>query len=783
MISITLNNIDNSLSKRLASCLLVLAFFTLSINGFAQIPAGKSMMSGQMNINQLSDQQIIQIWQQTQKQGMSESEAINSLVKQGLSPSDVNTFKKRLVQIQGGPKSKYTLQNAVRDTTEFMRDSSWVMVVPQAKKQSSYYGYDFFSNPNPNFEPNLRISTPQNYLLGPDDVLTITLTGLNERTITAPIDPQGNMLIPYAGIVSLNGLTIEQSVQRLKLKLKPIYPAIASGKTFVQITLTNVKSIRIAIIGEAARPGNYEISSLASFFNVLYLSGGPTQNGSLRKIELIRNNKVKETIDFYSFLQKGILDINLHLEDQDIIRFPIYTKRASIAGAVKNPAIYELLEKETLQDLIKYAGGLGDSASNNPARAIQISDKERIVKDVAVNDFNNYLPHNADSIFIDKIARSISNKVFITGAVYQPGSYEQKNGLMLSALIQSAGGILNNTTITKGLIKRLKNASERELIAFNVSDIITHKALDIPITLNDSVFIIAKEDLQDNQMVTVNGFVRNPGSFVFQQGMTIEDLIVLAGGFNLHADNKKVQVSRLLKNKSDTLANQLLSVFNVLVDSSLKSNNSISLEPFDYIQVPELLNYHVLGTVKVRGEVLYPGDYRLEKRNETVQDLLKSAGGISPFAKINDVQLFRNNLRVATNLLSENSNSQSPFLLQPEDSIYVPKNLPLVEVVGAVFNPMILNYESESMMSYISKAGGTTYKAYLKKAYVQYSNGINRKTKHFLFFRTYPTVLPGSKIIVPEKTAADSKGLTIGELSAAAGILTSLVTLAIALKL
>jgi len=197
-----------------------------------------------------------------------------------------------------------------------------------------------------------------------------------------------------------------------------------------------------------------------------------------------------------------------------------------------------------------------------------------------------------------------------------------------------------------------------------------------------------------------------------------------------------------------------------------------------------LLNYHVLGTVKVRGEVLYPGDYRLEKRNETIQDLLKSVGGISPYARINDVQVFRNNLRVATNLLSENSNSESPFLLQPDDSIFISKNLPLVEVKGAVFDPEILSYEpGTNMHGYIIKAGGITNKAALKRAYVQYSNGINRKAKHFLFFRSYPVILPGCKIIVPEKTAEDSRAFSLAEVTAAAGILTSLVTLAIALKL
>jgi protein involved in polysaccharide export with SLBB domain len=287
----------------------------------------------------------------------------------------------------------------------------------------------------------------------------------------------------------------------------------------------------------------------------------------------------------------------------------------------------------------------------------------------------------------------------------------------------------------------------------------------------------------DNPLITIAGLVKKPGSYVFHRGMTAEDLIVMAGGFNTNADNNKIQISRLQKNRADTLANQLIDLITVGIDSNLKSNNSIALEPFDYIMVPELLNYHVLGNVIVRGEVLYPGDYRLEKRNQTIQDVLKSAGGISPFAKLSDVQVFRNNLRVATNLLSETANSNNQFLLQPNDSIFIPKNVPFVEVKGAVFNPQILNYEGGSMYSYIVASGGATDKAHLKRAYIQYSNGINKKTRHFFFFRNFPRVQPGSKIIVPEKSPNERRVLSIGEISAIAGVLTSLVTLAISLKL
>ena len=235
------------------SLLKAVVFFVLIIFASSAVAQQKNLNGGQLNISQLSDQQIIQVWQQAQKAGMSESEAMSSLVKQGLSPNDVNTFKRRLIQIQSASKSKFTSQNLVKDSLDFIKDSSWVISVPQVKKSGNYYGYDFFSNPNANFEPNIRIATPKNFILGPDDVLSISLTGLNERNIDALIDAQGNTQLPYAGIISLSGLTIEQAAERIKLKLKKVYPAIKSGTTQVNISLSNVKSIRVSIIGDKER--------------------------------------------------------------------------------------------------------------------------------------------------------------------------------------------------------------------------------------------------------------------------------------------------------------------------------------------------------------------------------------------------------------------------------------------------------------------------------------------------------------------------------------------------
>ncbi len=738
-----------------------------------------------MKVGQMSDQQIMQIWQQAQKAGLSETDAMNMLVRKGLNPSEVNGFKKRLIQLQSSSKSKFNSQNIIRDTTDFLRDSSWVIEVPLRKKTTVNYGFDFFSNPGNSFEPNIRIATPKNYVLGADDELSISLTGLNETIVSAKVSPEGNIQIPYAGMVNVTGLTIEQATQRIKNKMKDVYPALSSGKTSLFINLSNIKSIRIAVIGEAERPGNYLVSAVASFFNVLYLSGGPAQNGSLRKIELIRNNKVMETVDFYSFLEKGVLNKEIRLEDQDVIRFPVYEKRVYLSGEVKRAAVYELLPKETLTDLIQYGGGFGDSATKDIAKIVTIGDREKKIRDITAGDFSYYIPHNADSVFFEKVLPRYSNRVILTGAVYRPGNYELTDHLSLAQLIKKADGLREDAFVNRGYIKRKKTDSERELISFNTKGIINGTESDIALLREDSVFVLAKDSLQDVPIVTIAGSVRTPGSFQYREGLALEDIILMAGGFTNDAANHKIEISRLEKNKADTLANKMIDVITVDVASDLQHRKAGTLlQPLDYIFVPRLLNYHTLGNIKIRGEVLYAGDYALERRDETVQEVLKRAGGITPYASMNDVQVYRRGLRVGTNLLSEEASRQKEkFLLQPDDSIYIPRNEPFVEVKGAVFNPQILSYEPGSFRSYISKVGGVTDKGNLKKSYIEYSNGINKKIRHFLFFSNYPKVLPGSKIIVPEKNNAERKGISIVEISAFTAILTALVSLASILKL
>lgn len=757
-------------------CALVLLFVGMGNLAHAQIPSQNNF-----KVSQLSDKQITQLWQRTQKAGMSENEAIEELVKRGMSPTEVNQFKKRLIQVQGTNKNAFTTQNSIRDTSAFLKDSSWVIAVPLAKKSSPYFGFEFFSNPNISFEPNFSMAPPKNYLVGPGDELTVTVTGANETDFTNIISKEGNYLLPYAGVVNLNGLTLEQATQKIKQKLKIAYPLISSGKTQVMVTVDNVKTMQVHVIGEAEKPGTYTVSSIANLFNVLYASGGPSANGSLRNIELIRNNKVIAQIDFYEFLLKGTLSKSLQLEHQDIIRFPVYQKRVSVNGQIKRAAIYELQEKETLQDLIVMAGGMGDTAYKEAVKVVQINNKERLLRDVPAADFAYFIPRNADSIYIDKVPAIYNNRIILAGAVNRPGNYELTKDLSLVKLIQKANGILEKAYTNRAAIFRRNPASyEQSIISFEVSDVLSGKSADILLAKDDSIHIYAKDQMEDKFTITVGGNVKNPGIFSFKKGISVEDAILLAGGFTNDAATHKVEISRLEKNKSDTLANKLIDLIRVEVDSSLSKRlgTQALLEPQDYIFVPRLLNYRNLGSVKIRGEVLYSGDYSLERRDETIQEIIKRAGGVTPNGSFANAQVYRNKLRVATTILSENEiGSDNRFLLLPGDSIHIPRNESFVEVQGQVFNQQIFAFESRRFKSYISNAGGITDKGNLKKSYIQYSNGVNKKIKSFLFVRFYPKVQPGSKIIVPEINPNEKKGLTVFELSALTGILTAIVSM------
>jgi protein involved in polysaccharide export with SLBB domain len=756
-----------------------IAVLTVSLLAFAGSLQAQDLKN--VKISQLSDQQMMQVWQQFNAKGMTESEAVKTMIQKGLSPNEVGVFKKRLLGIQAAQKAKFGAKAFIKDTSMFMNDSSWINEVPNVRPTSKYYGYDFFSNPNTDFQPNLNVATPQTYVLGVGDELVISLYGMNETEINAKVNKDGNIKVEYVGLIAVNGLTIEQAKQKISNRMASSYPALTMGRTKLNISLGDVRSIRVTVVGEVERPGAYQVSALATVFNVLYITGGPTERGTLRAINLVRDNKVINTIDLYPFLQKGIMPENIRLQDQDVLVFVPNLKRVALGGQVKRPMIYELLPTDNLQQAIDYAGGFNELAFTDRIKIVQQNSREKVFKDIEASSFANYIPQQNDSIYADKMEPSFENKVTITGAVVRPGQYGYTPNLSLKALLTKADGLRVDAFLSRAVIKRVGANKERSMVSVDLNKLNAGTQADISLQTEDSVIVFAKQDLIDQQYVTIEGNVRNPGKQLYRKGMTVEDLVALSGGFANDAAFHRVELSRLQIDKTDVLSNKLVEISKLNIDSAL-NNPDAKFELFaqDYIYVPRLLNSKFLGDVKVRGEVLFPGNFALERRDETIKDIIDRAGGLTQYGSLQDLQVFRNGTRIGVNL-HKNAEKDMALLMLPGDSLFISRNDPFVEITGAVYNPQLVRYNSSSFKSYISAAGGVKNKASLAKAYVQYGNGINRKSSRFLFMRFYPSVKPGSKIFIPEVPEKEST-FSVAQLGAITTIVSGLVTIAAILK-
>ncbi|HVW97758.1 MAG TPA: SLBB domain-containing protein [Mucilaginibacter sp.] len=771
---------------RINYLLYILLFALISIS----FPARSQEVSldniRNIKVASLSDEQITMAWKKLQDSGLSEQDAYKLLLQKGMPESEIEAFKDRVTLLglntKTGAKSGKSIEKKNIDFSRSVNDTV-VKPVPVRPAETpspaklQVYGSDFFNQTNLQFEPNFSVATPKGYVLGPGDEVIVLLTGLNESSVRTKVSPEGNLQIPYAGLVYVNGFTIEQATHLIKNKMAKVYPALNSGQSQLAVNLGDTRSIKITIIGEVKTPGSYTMSSLSTLFNALYNSGGPNQNGSLRNIELIRSNKVYKTVDFYNFLQKGVLDGNIRLEDQDVIHIPVYKKRVGINGEVKRPAIYELKDNENLEDLIKYAGGFTDIAYKGIAKVDQVTALEREVKDVPANLFSNYVPHNGDMVQIGAVTDRYANRIVLEGAVFRPGVYELTSGLTLSALIKSAQGLKPDAYMERGYIKRTMPDLEKRLISFNPAEIVSGRN-DVPLLREDSVMILNRDIFTPSQKVTIDGFVKKPSVITYRKGLKLADVVAMAGGFDDEAADHHIEISRIIKNRSDSVANQLVSTFVVNMDDSAASNE-IELQPMDFIYVPRLVNYHSLGNVSVMGEVVFPGDYAVQKRDETALDFLNRAGGVTPTGSLDNAQVFRKGVRVNVDLTktATGKKANSNMILMPGDSVYVPRTVTYVEVAGAVNNPQYINYHGHSFKYYINAAAGTTENARLKGAYIKYPDGLNQPVKHFLFFRSYPDVKPGSKIVVPEKNPDSRFKIGVGDIGAIATALTAIVSI------
>ena len=779
-----------------------------------------------VKVDDLSDAQIRQMIQRAESVGYSDAQLEQAAAAQGMKAEEIQKLRTRVEKIRkqsgttdtGQSDTDINTNGAVRKYNNPDKDKSDSLVKKNTPKidvleslKPKIFGSDLFKNSNITFEPNLRLATPRSYIIGPDDELLIDINGDNEANYKLKVSPDGTIRLQYVGIVSVGGLSIEQASSKIRSALSTTYPALRSGRSTVAINLGNIRSIKVVMTGEVVKAGTYTLSSLSTVYNALSASGGPNDNGSYRKIQVIRNNKIISTIDVYDFVTGGIQRGNIRLQDQDVINIPVYENRVEMVGEIKRPALFETIKGESLQNVINFAGGFNNQAYTAKIKVFQNTDKERKLTDISASEFSTYQPKNGDRFVVEAILDRFENRVTIAGAVFRPGQYELDKGLTLKGLINKSDGLTEDAFLNRGYINRLNMDNTPALISFDVAKIIAGTEADIPLQREDKVTISSIFDLRDEYKISVQGEVRATGTFEYAEGMTLESVIQMAGGFKEGATPNRIEIARRVKNSDATsISARAAELFIVNVDQDLKLlGDPFILKPFDIVSVRNSEGYTVQKQVKIEGEVLYPGTYTLTRKDERISEVIKRAGGLTPSAYPDGASLKRQgaekvnpkdknaidnkeeedrkflNLKRAQEAgvkdtltsnveqkliqsdlvgislvkILKDSLSRYNLIVEDGDVIRVPRTLQTVKVTGEILNPNSIVYlPGKSLRQYINGAGGFTANARKGGVYVKYANGSAAAVSKFLFFNNDPKIKPGAEILVPKR--ADRERLT-----------------------
>lgn len=793
------------------NCLRGLFFFLLSLATIvvsAQLPSDLSNLKA----SQISNAQLQQYITQAKERGLTIDQVESELLQRGFPETEMAQLKIRINQLAGidsdvNPTSSQNKQ-AQENKRKLPQINPLLNPSKEETKTSKVFGTELFSNSNLTFEPNLRMPTPRNYVIGPDDELLLNIYGLNMSQQTLKVSPDGTVNVKYAGVINVNGLTMEGATSFIKSRLTKYYPALNSGQTKLQLSLGNIRSIRVILIGAINRPGTYTLPSLANLFNALYVSGGPAENGSLRNIELIRNNKVLLKADLYDFLVRGDLSSNVRLEDNDVIRVPFATRLITLNGQLNREGIFELQNNESLKDAITFAGGFKSKAFKGRITGSRYSDFDKSVIDVAGDSIQLFQPTNGDEYFIDSIINRYKNRVIISGAVFKPGPYAITDGMTLKQLINKAQGLKEDVYTGRALVVRTKDDLSKEYISVALKSITEGKEDGLLLKREDSVHIASIFDLKDTATVTINGAVRKPGTYRYEEGLSLKSLILKAQGFSDEATGQGIEISRRKRdvevNKSGSNIVELISINDNKELSG--SSTDLPLKPFDIITVKEDPYYKKQISVKVSGEVLMPAVYTLQSREERISSLINRAGGLLYTANVSGAKLVRlkkgmvdtleikrllksvskdttktvteqvsrhtDDVAIDLNYILKYPGSADDITLEEEDELIIPRINNTVTINGQVFKPLEVMYEKgKNMNDYLSDAGGVTLSGKRGRAFVIYANGRSAKIKHPLgIFRHYPKIEPGSSIFVPERPKKE------GIDAAKAGIFISAVT-------
>ena len=679
---------------------------------------------------------------------------------------------------------------------------------PAGDLSGTVFGREIFSNKNLSFEPDLNVPTPKGYVLSAGDELLINVWGDSELNLKLKVSPEGTILIPNLGPVSVSGLTIETAENRIRQELGRIMSTLSGdtdgANTFVSVSLSQIRSIKVNIVGEVVAPGTYTLPSFATLFNALYVAGGVNEIGSLRGIKVYRNSKEVAKLDVYDYLLNGKYNTNIRLEENDMVIVSPYDQLAVVRGKVKRNRIFEMKKGETLSQLLNMAGGFTGDAYKKDVRIKRKAGSRYQIATVTEDKYPTFAMMDGDSLLVDSVIPFYENRLTVTGAVWRPGEYELNEAVhTVRQLIDQAAGLKGDEFTGRAQITRLNPDFTTTVIAVDIRGILSGTSPDMELKPEDQLNIPSLFDLREPYTIKVSGAVNYIDTVLpYRNNLTVEDAIMMAGGLKESAATVNVEVARRIKDtKTYENTNRMAEVFNFELNDNLglipvngkNSDTVFTLEPFDEVYVRFSPGYQEQQVVKVNGEITFAGDYVLAEKNSRLSDIITKAGGITPDAYVKGASLKRrlteDEMRRLETLLQLSANKQSrdsvalslenikdysvgidlekalanpgsahDVVLRDGDELYIPQYQSTVKISGAVTYPNSVTYTNGmSVRSCLSQAGGYNDIA-RKYPIVIYMNGkVATTRKRFIFFKHYPKVEPGSEIVVPAKTQQDRK--------------------------
>ena len=770
-----------------------------------------------LKAQQMSDQQVIKSALELRKTGASEADIAKQLINHGATAEQLKRLRSQYAnQIEevsqtSSPEGMIGKPTRMRVGQKTRQDS--LLQADNVKPEETgkkVFGRDIFNNKNLSFEPQMNIATPQNYVIGPGDELIIDIYGATQESNTLTVSPDGDIVVPDFGPIHVSGLTVSAAQSRIRSKLGSYYQS-----SEIKTTLGQTRTIMVNVMGEVKAPGTYSISAFSTVFHALYMAGGISDLGTLRSIKVYRQGRQISVVDIYEFILNGRLAGNVRLQDNDVIQVGAYDCIVDITGKVKRPMAYEMKASESLATLIKYSGGFTGDAYKNLVRVLRKSEELKSVYNVEEFDLSSFHVTDGDSVIVDSIINRYKNMVEVKGAVYRQGMYHLGDKVTgVRSLIEMASGLTEEAMTTRAVLRRMKPNRTQQVISIDLDGILNGRVADVPLQNEDILYIPTLAEHQNLRTLTIDGEVIFPGIYEYAENMTIEDLILQAGGLTDAASTAKIDVTRQLRDPGATEAGiELAQTYSFSLNEGRIDNGAdrFTLQPYDIVQIRKSPLAQLPIRVSVEGEVTYQGTYTMEKKNQCLSDVIKAAGGVIPGSYVRGARLVRKmtddekaRMELVLKLARQSADgrdsisidkiamsdtyvvgihldealakpgSTKDIELMDGDRLIVPRFNHTVRISGDVNAPNTVAFEAgQNYKYYVKQAGGFGNRAKKSKTYIVYQNGTMNLAKE-------GEIEPGCEVVVPSKSPRDTNAISqwLGIGTSVASLATMFATIA-----